>query len=234
MITKILPDYLEYLIEPTLYPKYSCKETLVIALDLQCAFTKEESWISKNYFGGQVSGDEVFVTKCWDYVMKAYENGASILAIKLVHDIQRMKIIDNDRYDNQKAQGLISENGEVKLCAPGSPDTEFDFGHSLFRPPAKRVMEKCTRDLTMEREISSVLLDENKKNIVLIGVDSNVCIYESALGILNLRFPFQKPNLIIPIDAVSTRPSDFDETKEKFQLLKSYGVTFSYLNFCSE
>ncbi len=231
MQSLVLMNELECLMESPTQKYLKPRDLVVAVIDLQYAFTDPDNWLAKNFFNNQISADEAFITRCWDYAQKLSRDGStSVFAIKLVHDIDKMKIVDPERYNSQLRQGLIFDDGQPKICAPGSRDVEFNFGLSDFRPPPDRIFTKCTRDITKEENIKFEILQEKKEYILLMGIDSNVCIHESALGLLELKKLGYTYQVVIPIDAVSTRPDEFRDTKEKFSELKEKGVRFIKLS----
>ena len=65
------------------------------------------------------------------------------------------------------------------------------------------------------------VVNEKYKAVLLTGLDSNVCIYESAKDLMKI-----KDNVFILENLVSTRPSDQKDAGMKFEELKNLGVKF--------
>ncbi|MBP9782086.1 hypothetical protein KBC89_05540 [Candidatus Woesebacteria bacterium] len=199
-------------------------ECLVIVIDVQHEGTSEEGYLAKFFFKGSTSADKKMVTSIWDTAALLEKKGAKVLGVRLVHDLSHMSKIDPQRLQNQINKGLIETDADgnqvPKIYKPGSHGAEIDYGESAYRLAPGSTMDKCTRDLSEEPQI---LQQISRPIVVLMGLDANVCVYESALGLVE-KLP--EKQLLILIDKVSTRPEDDDDTTAKYQELQRTGVIF--------
>jgi len=198
--------------------------TLLLVIDLQKGFTDPNGYLAKRLFGGEVSASKEKLTEIADFAVKCQRQQVDVIVTRIVHDLEKMKRLDPDRFDQQFAKGLIDfkdDNPIALICAPGSVDTELDFGTSNFSPDKNNVFDKCSRSILMDPAIKDVVLNEKYKTILLTGLDSNVCIYESAKDLAKTE-----KNIFILQDLVSTRSKDQEDADIKFDELKELGVKF--------
>lgn len=199
------------------------RSTILLVIDLQKAFTDSDSYLAKHLFNGEVSATEEKLTEIADFAMNCQEKQIEVIVTRIVHDLDKMKQLDPNRFDQQIIKSLIDFKGGKPvplICAPDSADTELDFGISSFAPPKDRVFDKCSRSILKDPLLKNVV-NEKYKAVLLTGLDSNVCIYESAKDLMKIR-----DNVFILENLVSTRPSDQKDAGKKFEELKNLGVKF--------
>ncbi len=158
------------------------------------------------------------------------DSGATVAAIKLVHDIKMMAKLDPQRLNAHRESEpplveMMDGTETHKILKPNSEDVELNFGTTNLTEREFHVLEKCMRDLSRQPEIRQFILDNLARTIILVGVDANVCILESIVGLLkDNEFDFEK--VIIPVDLISTRPSEIGDAIAKLGELRHERLVF--------
>lgn len=201
--------------------------TLVLIIDSQRAFTNPDAWFATSFPPGGVSANRAMTTRIGTFAIEARRKGCRVFAIKFVQDLERMAELDPERLHMITEKGMVIDTPDgtksAVVAAPGTDDTMLDFGNSGFVPTD--VFEKCSRSVAKDPVIMKAITDSGCSNIVMIGMDSNVCIFESTEGLVNTL-----PNtaLLIPVDVISCRPSAIQDTTTKYSGFPTDRVTFCH------
>lgn len=187
---------------------------IICVIDVQREFTDHERFLAREFFDGEVSADATFLSHLEQQLIVLDNLGAKILQILLVHDLEKMKQTNPERYKAQEEKGLIKD-GKPLICAIGSPGIEPSITWSTN--PTTR--HKCSRSVANDPDFLE-RLDKNTP-IAVCGIDANVCIYESARDLLNRGY-----KVIIITDLISTRPSEYNEALERMKELEVLGCGF--------
>ena len=84
-----------------------------------------------------------------------------------------------------RTNGLIaSEDGKeyAVLCQPGLIRNRIRFGDSSYNPQI--VFEKCSRNFMRDPAIKAYVSKKKLVNIVVIGLEINICMWESVMELL--------------------------------------------------
>lgn len=211
--------------------KLELDRVLVLVVDVQQTFTDPNHWLATTFFGtGEVSASLETINNIWQFALMMKNSGATVAAIKLVHDIKMMTELDPQRLAahreaNPPLVEIIDGIETHKILSPDSDDVKFDFGTTNLSERKFHVLEKCMRDLSKQPEIRQFILENHAKTIIIVGMDANVCILESTVGLLtDDGFDFEQ--VIIPVDLISTRPSEVGDAKVKLGELSDERLLF--------
>lgn len=82
---------------------------------------------------------------------------------------------------------------------------------------SENIFEKTSFSAVANTQLMAKLRDYNPKNIVITGIESHICVYQTALELLNNGY-----NVYIVKNAVSSRNSK--DYKTALQLLRDFGA----------
>lgn len=204
---------------------------LVLVVDVQRAFTDPNHWLATTFFGtGEVSASLETINNIWQFALNMKNSGATVAAIKLVHDVKMMAKLDPQRLKAHRETEpplveMLDGIETHKILKPNSEDVELNFGTTNLSERQFHVLEKCMRDLSRQPEIRQFILENHAKTIIIVGMDANVCILESTVGLLtDDGLDFER--IIVPVDVISTRPSEVDDAIEKLGELSDKRLIF--------
>ncbi|EKD99762.1 MAG: hypothetical protein ACD_22C00181G0001, partial [uncultured bacterium] len=197
-------------------------------IDLQKTFTDKNEYLATQIFEDEVSATPEKLTEIANFAKACQAKGYKVITTKLIHDLKKMFRYDKKRLLNQINKGLIEVSGEgIKPVVGTKEDAVFDFGSSTFIPNPELIFEKCSRSILKDPQINDYLAKHTFSNIILTGIDTNICIYESARDLLATK---SFKHVIICTDLVSARGSEEKDAKNKLLELEQLGAIICLSN----
>ena len=116
---------------------------------------------------------------------------------------------------------LVKTASVLKLPVIATEQYPKGLGKTVFSIQkylkSENVFEKTSFSAVANPQLIAKLSDYNPKNIVITGIESHICVYQTALELLNNGY-----NVYIVKNAVSSRNSK--DYKTALQLLRDFGA----------
>jgi len=160
--------------------------TAILVIDLQNAYCSKKGSMAK--LGNDTSANEEVVSRIVNFLQQTRTFSDLVIFTKMIEDPKYM-------LDNAKLKATMTK-GVVAVSSPGT----FDFEYAGIKPnDTDKEITKKSYDVFSNPELEKILSEEGVKNIIITGVNGDVCVDTT------IRSAYTKGyNVIVPSDLIST------------------------------